>query len=198
VTAAVDVATTDTLGTAPADHDYACQPAQVAQQLEAARKMIAELEHTLQLEKQKQFNLSRFAGNDAKVKKYTGFKDSKTFEAVFKVLQPTAEKMMRWTQMTRQKDISKCAVNPFRCESLQLQDQFFLFMTRVRANLDEEVLGDLFGVSQPTVSRCLITWANYLYAVLASVAVWPSREAVQKRMPAVFKPDYERCRVYRV
>jgi hypothetical protein len=78
---------------------------------------------------------------------------------------------------------------------LQLQDQFFLFMTRVRANLDEEVLGDLFGVSQPTVSRCLIMWANYLYAVLASVAVWPSREAVQKRMPAVSKPDYERCRV---
>jgi hypothetical protein len=47
VTAAVDVATTDTLGAAPADHDYACQPAQVAEQLEAARKMLAELEHPL-------------------------------------------------------------------------------------------------------------------------------------------------------
>lgn len=195
VNAADDVGNTPTPGPAPADHDYACRPAQVSEQLEAARKRIAELEHALQLEKQKQFSLSRFAGSDAKVKKYTGFKDSKTFEAVFSVLQPTAEKMVRWTQMTRQKDISKCAVNPFRCETLPLQDQFFLFMARVRANLDEEVLGDLFGISQPTVSRCLTTWANYLYSVLASVAVWPSREAVQRRMPAVFKPDYASCRV---
>ena len=41
-------------------------------------------------------------------------------------------------------------------------------------------------MSQSTVSRMLITWANYLYFVFGTLAVWPSRQQIRKTMPECF------------
>ncbi|KAK7481122.1 hypothetical protein BaRGS_00027662 [Batillaria attramentaria] len=68
-------------------------------------------------------------------------------------------------------------------------------LQRLKVGFDEETLSDLFRISQSTVSRILITWINFLYAVLGSITVWPSREAVQRKMPCVFKTSYPKTRV---
>ena len=52
-----------------------------------------------------------------------------------------------------------------------------------------------FGISQASVSRLMITWANYLYCMFGSIPLWPSRAAIDANMPQCFKSTYPRTRV---
>ncbi|CAM4577686.1 unnamed protein product [Leuciscus chuanchicus] len=63
---------------------------------------------------------------------------------------------------------------------------FFLFCCRVAAGLQEKVLADMFQVSVSTVSRVVITWANYLYLLLGSLPIWMSKQQVKNTMPSKF------------
>ena len=51
---------------------------------------------------------------------------------------------------------------------------------------------DLVSVS--TVSDVFITWANYLYIMLGSLPVWPSRDKIKQHLPDSFKGRYENVR----
>ena len=55
-------------------------------------------------------------------------------------------------------------------------------------------LADKFGISIPTVSRAFLSWSNFMYFVLGTMPIWPSREKIQKHMPECFKHIYPRCR----
>ena len=50
-------------------------------------------------------------------------------------------------------------------------------------------------VHDSTVSRKVITWANYLYFFLGAQPIWPSKEAVQKHLPQEFRVLYPNTRV---
>ncbi|KAE8287131.1 Splicing factor 3B subunit 6 Pre-mRNA branch site protein p14 SF3b 14 kDa subunit [Larimichthys crocea] len=52
--------------------------------------------------------------------------------------------------------------------------------------LQEKVLADMFDISVSTVSRIVITWANYLYQLLGSLPIWMSKQQVQETMPIKF------------
>lgn len=56
------------------------------------------------------------------------------------------------------------------------------------------MLADNFNVSQTTVSGIFITWANFLYFMLGSFCISPSRLKIQKCMPDCFKKAYPSCR----
>lgn len=61
------------------------------------------------------------------------------------------------------------------------------------AGLREKVSADIFNVSTTTVSRVIITCANFLYLVLGSLPIWMTKEQVRATMPAKFKeyfPDF--------
>ena len=73
-------------------------------------------------------------------------------------------------------------------------DQLWLFLTRVRHGLFERDLAHRFGVSVSTVSDVFVTWANYLYIMLGSLPVWPSKENVKEHLPDSFKGRYENVR----
>ena len=49
-------------------------------------------------------------------------------------------------------------------------------------------------MSVSTASDVVITWENYLYILLGSLPVWPSKEKVKKRLPESFKGKYENVR----
>lgn len=83
----------------------------------------------------------------------------------------------------------------FKAESMCLFDQFFLFLCRVREGAFEKSLAERFHVSQSTVSRLIITWANYLFFMFGSLNVWLHRSAVNEMMPQCFKDNYPRTRV---
>ena len=146
-------------------HDY-CTPAlSTEDKLAAAQKEIA-------------FFLERFGSDPSLINFYTGFKDFATLKRVFESLKPTAVTMVRWSQIQRNSNVDKINRNSFRDESLSLIDQFFLFLCRIRQGFNEQDLAVRFGVSQATVSRILLTWANYLYVMLGSLQIWPSRSFI--------------------
>lgn len=45
------------------------------------------------------------------------------------------------------------------------------------------------------MSRKLTTWANYLYFLLGSQPIWPSREDIYAKMPEGFRESYPSTRV---
>ena len=77
-------------------------------------------------------------------------------------------------------------ISPSPTRRMQLVDEFFLFCCRVAAGLQEKVLADMFQVSVSTVSRVIITWANYLYLLLGSLPIWMSKQQVKNTMPSKF------------
>ena len=42
-----------------------------------------------------------------------------------------------------------------------------------------------------TVSDVIVTWANYLFILLGSLPVWPSKEKIKEHLPDSFKGKYE-------
>ena len=50
-----------------------------------------------------------------------------------------------------------------------------------------------FNISEQVVSDIIITWANFLYLMLGSLPIWPSREQVKQYLPClpeVFKVEF--------
>lgn len=73
--------------------------------------------------------------------------------------------------------------------SLQPIDEFFLFMVHLSVGLTLRDLGHRFNIHEPTVSRIITTWANFLYTVLRSLRIWMSTEAIKAHLPNQFQ-DY--------
>lgn len=74
-------------------------------------------------------------------------------------------------------------------------DELFLFLVRLRLGLFEQDLADRFLIHISSVSRKITTWANYLYFLLGSQPIWPSRQQVNHYMPENFKALYPNTRV---
>ena len=82
-----------------------------------------------------------------------------------------------------------------RKRNMLLIDEMFMFFCRLKAGLLEQDLGVRFNCSVATISRKIITWANFLYFTLGSMPIWLSREKIDKHMPDIFKSLYPRTRV---
>lgn len=72
--------------------------------------------------------------------------------------------------------------------------EYILTLVRIRLGLLNRHVADIFGVSPTTSSNTFTTWVNLLYHVLKPVLKWPSREAVNKHMPAPFSKHFKRTR----
>ncbi|XP_056313980.1 uncharacterized protein LOC130229290 [Danio aesculapii] len=176
------------------DHDYLETPPSVEDQLNAAQAEIARLtEENVKLRGQ-QFCLQRFQCDPKMIMFYTGFKDYETLNALYLSLQPTAQSLVRWSQMQRLSKTEQ-TLTSFHAQDICLFDQFFLFLCRMRQGLLSADLAVRFNLSKATVSRICITWANYLYFMLGTLPVWPSREAVDELMPPCFKNTFPKTRV---
>ena len=59
----------------------------------------------------------------------------------------------------------------------------------------EQDIAYSFNLSQPTVSRIITTWVNFMYLELKKIPMWPSKEVIQSNLPMTFKKQYPRTRV---
>ena len=169
------------------DHEYAALPPSLQDQLEEARKTITDQEILIAELQQQLFGVSNFQSDDKQISFYTGFPDYATFKAVFMALQPTAENMVGWSQAQRFKHTGgEVICQGFSASKLSTMDQFFLFLCRLRQGFPEQDLATQFRISQSTVSRICVTWVNFLYFMLGSLQMWPSRKTVDELMPACF------------
>ncbi|XP_076835700.1 uncharacterized protein LOC143481554 [Brachyhypopomus gauderio] len=178
------------------DHDYLGESLSIEEQLDAAKREITHLEEENRNLKREWFYLQRFQCEPKLIMFYTGFEDYDTLKAVFLALQPTAESVVRWSQMQRLNSTGKDSVKPsFTAQHLCLFDQFFLFLCRARQGFFAVDLAVRFNVSQATVSRVCVTWCNYLYFMLGTLPIWPSRESVDELMPTSVKQTLPKARV---
>ena len=184
----------------PQFHDYLGAEVQLSgeEKLAEASKHIDHLEQLVDKLYVSRFGLHRFSTDPKQLLFYTGFNSYSLVMNLFQLLKPSAEKMARWSQVQRIRAGYSAQINTdlsFRSESLPLVDQFFMFLVKIRLGLFHQDLGCRFNVSQSTVSRIIITWANFMYFQLGSIPIWPSREKVDKYMPECFTDLYPTTRV---
>ena len=66
----------------------------------------------------------------------------------------------------------------------------FITLVRLRHGTDEQMLADLYGTTQTTISRILHKMLNYLYLRLGMLPVWPKVQDVAANLPSTFKELY--------
>ena len=178
-------------------HDYhLCNDViPLKEKLRKAEEHISKLEATISHLETYKFGTSSLKSSPNEIKFYSGFENYDMLKGTFEALQPTAEKMVFWSQYQRNKGcVKKCKDTSFKSK-IPLFEQFFLFTCFLKGGLMATDISFRAKISASTTSRMLITWANYLYFVLGSLPIWPAREAVDKHMPDSFKHCFSRCRV---
>ena len=147
------------------------------------------------------FHVDRF-DSDKDVAFYTGFPNRSVFESVFAFLDPgrNGENIIYWHSQSDESDTvnnryDEDAPKQGRPRHLTLKDEYFLTLCRLRQGFKEDHLAHLYGISQTTVSRVIISWINFMYLKFSTIPVWPSRVQIDKHMPADFKERYPSTRV---
>ncbi|XP_023249071.1 uncharacterized protein LOC111644426 [Seriola lalandi dorsalis] len=169
------------------DHDYALPPPP-GDAAEIIKKLQAKVQE-LQLEKQ-QPKIDRFCASDEDFRFYTRFQSEAVFMVFWESIYPSASRLFHWSEAQK---TAFGTTSPHH--KLPLVDECFMFFCRIVAGLKEKVLASVFGVSVSTVSRTILTWANYLYQILGSQPTWMTREQVQATMPDKFRHHCPNVRV---
>lgn len=164
------------------DHDYACHPS--AGELKDATQRIQELEvqvlslqseiQQLTVKKQQQPLVFKFCTTDEDFRYYTRFRSREVFTVFWESVNPSVVRLELWSNAQE-------IASPQ--QKLPLIDEFFMFLCRVAAGLQEKTLSSIFEVSLSTVSRTILRWTRYLYQVLGSLPLWITREQVQATTP---------------
>ena len=87
-------------------------------------------------------------------------------------------------------DEDPVSVERTREHKLTLEDEFLLFMMRLKLGLSCLDLSIRFCVSEGTVNTILITWLNFLYVHLGHLKIWPHRNVLLSNIPKEFKEKY--------
>ena len=155
--------------------------------LEEKDEEIKSLHRKLELER---FGLQRFSNDNSMIKFYTGFASMELFSAFFEFVKPAANNM---NSCYYKSSDNQTIVGKQR--TMLLIDELFMFLCRLRCGIMEQDLAVRFNCHLSTVSRKIITWANFLYFVLGSINIWPSRKQINDNMPDQFKQSYPSTRV---
>ena len=73
-----------------------------------------------------------------------------------------------------------------RNRKLDVLDDFFLTLVRLRLGVFENHLARVFNIS-PTVQRLCTTWINYMYLKTTSINIWSSDAIIKETMPESMK-----------
>ena len=163
--------------------------------METVLEKIKELEERLKKNTRVQTQLSRFCVSDEDFKYYTRFSSEHIFKFFWKSIEPSASKVLYWNKAQKMGMENVFQETPSPHCKLPLIDEFFLYCLRTAAGLNEKVLAGMFGLNVSTVSRILITWANYLYLVLGSIPIWMTRDQVRRAMSRKFQRKCPKVRV---
>ena len=134
------------------------------------------------------FGLERFSTDNDSIKFYTGFISYEHIKFFYELIKPTADRMT-YCYATGERGSRSGARN------MQVIDELFMFLVRLRLGLFEQDLAFRFQIHISSVSRKITTWCNYLYFMLGSQPIWPSREDVNCYMPQCFRSLYPTTRV---
>ena len=140
-----------------------------------------------------QFGVQRFSNDDSMIQFYTGFGSMAMFSAFFEYVKPTATCMKSYYYKSCDKPNQQITFGKQR--NMLLIDELFMFLCRLKCGLMAQDLAVRFNCHVSTVSRKIITWANFLYFILGSINIWCSKEQIKEKMPPSFKLSYPSTRV---
>lgn len=151
-------------------------------ELEQKNKELAKQNMKLQ---EKSFSVTNFLSSDKDISYYTGFPTSKIFMSVFELVgNPTQYYGY----------LKKCLnENLGRKRLLDPLEEYFMYWFRLRHNIPEKVLADLFSVSIGTVNAILKTWCILINTVFTKLPIYPTMDEFNNVCPEKLKTLFPRC-----
>ena len=73
---------------------------------------------------------------------------------------------------------------------LSVEDEFLMFLMKLRMGLSTIDLAERFCVSESTVNNVNLTWVNFVYIVIGSLKIWSHRDIIIKLSPEEFIQNY--------
>ena len=132
---------------------------------------------------------------DAKMKFYTGIKTILFFNTLFDLLKPCLPQMVYWRGEKNIRSSGHKKTSDTRTKKVGQEDQFLLFLVRLRLGLMNEDLADRFRISPATSSSIFATWIKNLRAMLGdALLVWLPRGIIVENLPKIFLSQYSKTR----
>ncbi|XP_033730305.1 uncharacterized protein LOC117319639 isoform X2 [Pecten maximus] len=119
-------------------------------------------------------------------KHYTGL-SLLMFTFLLNLLREKAEKMTYWRSSETAEINGRQTPRRGPKRMLSLKEELAVTLTRLRRGIDTVTLGNMFGISEASLSRIVITWVSLIAAELKYLIRWPSREQISHKLPACFK-----------
>jgi hypothetical protein len=110
---------------------------------------------------------------------YTGLEEYKKFQFVLQTLGEAANHLTYYYSQVQQ---------------INVEDQFFLTLIRLRRHKTYFELSRLFGISECTVTNIFVTWINFMYYQWRELNTWPSKDLVHYHAPTDFRDKFSTTR----
>ncbi|CAG2224423.1 unnamed protein product [Mytilus edulis] len=134
----------------------------------------------------RQFIMDDIFKSDKTCKFYTGLSLA-MFTWLFSFLQDKARNMVYWNSVNTNERESSETLKPGPKRMLTIKEELAITLIRLRRGFDTKSLGNMFGMSESSVSRIFNTWINLVSHELNFLIRWPSMEQIRNKLPKCFK-----------
>ena len=119
--------------------------------------------------------------------------NKKTFNNLVKYVTQISKKLHYWsgskkaisTKVRRNFKASPKKTGPQR--KLSVKEELTLVLLKLRTAITNEMLADLFDISNGGASKVINTWVKFLAFELKPLIFWPSKEAIRESLPKSLK-----------
>lgn len=134
----------------------------------------------------------RFLKTDKSTRNYTGLPSKQAFRDLFRYVRKHSHKMRYWTGAPW-----RFVCSPQKSgwkNKLTQQQELLLVLMKLRQDLTNQMLSDIFGISTSSVSSIFHTWIKSMSRLLAPLIFWPDKITVQKMIPPSLKKQFPQLR----
>ena len=159
------------------DQNSSCQQDTCSQQ--SITPSYSDLAVQCKIETLGKFSIEHFRSNSRMIYYYTGFNSFEHFNLFFNILGPAVNELN------------------YKCSLLIPEDQLFLTLMKLKQAKEDIELSFLFGISESTVSKIIVTWINFMYYQLKELKdqFWPTMDIINEHMPDDFRTKFQTTRV---